>query len=96
MVPHQPNGSASPDLTDPRLPDEALQSGRDVGGACPWRRPCAGGTRPTTRLLEFIRSQPEGTFAGQPRARRRLRLDTYGHDPEHTAAIKAWRARLPT
>ena len=48
------------------------------------------------RLLEFIRSQPEGTFAGQTRARRRLRLDTWGHYPEHTAAIKAWRARLPT
>jgi Mycothiol maleylpyruvate isomerase N-terminal domain len=48
------------------------------------------------RLLEFIRSQPEGTFAGQTRARRRLRLDTYGHYPEHTAAIRAWRARLPT
>ena len=48
------------------------------------------------RLLEFIRSQREGTFAGQTRARRRLRLDTYGHYPEHTAAIRAWRARLPT
>jgi DinB superfamily len=47
------------------------------------------------RLLEFIRSQPEGTFAGQTRARRRLRLDTYGHYPEHTAAIRAWRERLP-
>jgi hypothetical protein len=47
------------------------------------------------RLLAFIRSQPEGTFAGQTRARRRLRLDTYGHYPEHTAAIRAWRARLP-
>ena len=48
------------------------------------------------RLLEFIRSQREGTFAGQTRARRRLRLDTWGHYPEHTAAIRAWRARLPT
>jgi hypothetical protein len=47
------------------------------------------------RLLEFIRSQPAGTFAGQARARRRLRLDTYGHYPEHTAAIRAWRERLP-
>jgi hypothetical protein len=47
------------------------------------------------RLLEFIRSQPEGTFAGRTRARRRLRLDTWGHYPEHTAAIRAWRARLP-
>jgi Mycothiol maleylpyruvate isomerase N-terminal domain len=47
------------------------------------------------RLLEFIQSQPEGTFEGQTRARRRLRLDTYGHYPEHTAAIRAWRERLP-
>jgi Mycothiol maleylpyruvate isomerase N-terminal domain len=48
------------------------------------------------RLLEFIRSQPEGTFEGRTRARRRLRLDTYGHYPEHTAAIRAWRRRLPS
>jgi len=47
------------------------------------------------RLLDYVRSQPEGTFAGQTRARRRLRLDTYGHSPEHTAAIRAWRQRRP-
>ena len=47
------------------------------------------------RLLESIRSQPEGAFAGRTRARRRLRLDTYGHHPEHTAAIRTWRTRLP-
>jgi hypothetical protein len=47
------------------------------------------------RLLDFIRSQPAGTFAARARARRRLRLDTYGHYPEHTAAIRAWRERLP-
>src|SRR6266540_6916 len=47
------------------------------------------------RLVDFIRSQPEGSFGGQTRARRRLRLDTYGHYPEHTAAIRAWRERLP-
>jgi uncharacterized protein (TIGR03083 family) len=47
------------------------------------------------RLLDFIRSQPEGTFGSQARARRRLRVDTYGHYPEHTAAIRAWRERLP-
>jgi hypothetical protein len=45
------------------------------------------------RLVEFIRKQPPGTFGGQTRARRRLRLDTYGHYPEHTAAIQAWRSR---
>jgi hypothetical protein len=48
------------------------------------------------RLVDFISSQPEGTFGGRTRARRRLRLDTYGHYPEHTAAIWAWRsAALP-
>ena len=47
------------------------------------------------RLVDFIRSQPVGTFGSQTRARRRLRLDTYGHYPEHTAAIRAWRQRLP-
>jgi SAM-dependent methyltransferase len=57
--------------------------------------PAPAGRAPT-RLLEFIRSQPEGTSRGRHgRARRRLRLDTYGHYPEHTAAIRAWRARLP-
>jgi len=45
------------------------------------------------RLVDFIRSQPPGTFGGRTRARRRLRLDTYGHYPEHTAAIRAWRQR---
>jgi DinB superfamily len=45
------------------------------------------------RLVEFVRSQPDGTFGGPTRARRRLRLDTYGHYPEHTAAIRAWRQR---
>jgi Mycothiol maleylpyruvate isomerase N-terminal domain len=47
------------------------------------------------RLVDFIRRQPEGTFGGKTRARRRLRLDTYGHYPEHTAAIRAWHDRLP-
>jgi DinB superfamily len=45
------------------------------------------------RLVEFIRRQPAGTFGGRTRARRRLRLDTYGHYREHTAAIRAWRER---
>jgi uncharacterized protein (TIGR03083 family) len=48
------------------------------------------------RLLDFIRGQPPGTFGGRTRARRRLRLDTYGHYPEHTAAIRAWRETSST
>jgi hypothetical protein len=45
------------------------------------------------RLLDFIRSAPEGQLAPGTRARRRLRLDTYGHYPEHAEAIRAWRER---
>jgi hypothetical protein len=47
-----------------------------------------------SRLVDFMRSQPEGSFGSQTRARRRLRLDTHGHYPEHTAAIRAWREHL--
>jgi hypothetical protein len=43
------------------------------------------------RLVAFIQSAPAGQFAGQTRARRRLRLDTYGHYPLHTGMIRAWR-----
>lgn len=45
------------------------------------------------RLVAFIRDAPADQFAGETRARRRLRLDTYGHYPLHAAAIRAWRER---
>ena len=45
------------------------------------------------RLIDFIRSAPAEQFVRETRARRRLRLDTHGHYPLHTAAIQAWRAR---
>jgi uncharacterized protein (TIGR03083 family) len=45
------------------------------------------------RLLDFIRSVPEDRLASGTRARRRLRLDTYGHYPIHAEAIRAWRAQ---
>jgi hypothetical protein len=45
------------------------------------------------RLITFVASAPEEHFNRETRARRRLRLDTYGHYPEHTAAIRDWRAR---
>jgi hypothetical protein len=59
-----------------------LQRPRHRGRAAPvpGGGPAPAGRAPT-RLLEFIRSQPEGTSPGQTRARRRLRLDTYGHNP---------------
>ena len=43
------------------------------------------------RLLAFIASVPEDRLSGKTRARRRLRLDTYGHYPKHTLAIRRWR-----
>ena len=44
------------------------------------------------RLLEFVQGVPEETFATDTRARRRLRLDTYGHYAIHAAAIRKWLA----
>jgi hypothetical protein len=46
------------------------------------------------QLIAFIQRAPEDQFNRETRARRRLRLDTYGHYPEHTAAIREWRARF--
>ena len=43
------------------------------------------------QLIEYIRAAPEDEFARETRFRRRLRLDTFGHYPVHTAAIRAWR-----
>jgi hypothetical protein len=43
------------------------------------------------RLVDFIQSAPADQFARESRTRRRLRLDTYRHYPEHTVAIRKWR-----
>lgn len=45
------------------------------------------------RLVAFIRSAPDDQFTQESRARRRLRLDTYGHYPLHAEAIREWRER---
>lgn len=45
------------------------------------------------RLVDLIRRTPEDQLVGDTRFRRRLRLDTYGHYPEHAQAIREWRAR---
>ncbi len=45
------------------------------------------------RLLAFVRRMPARHFTDKSRARRRLRLDTYGHYPEHAEAIRRWRRR---
>lgn len=44
------------------------------------------------RLLEFLETAPEEEIATETRFRRRLRLDTWGHYPLHTRAIREWRA----
>jgi hypothetical protein len=41
------------------------------------------------RLL--VKSVPEDQFTRETRFRRRLRLDTYRHYPQHAAAIRTWR-----
>ena len=45
------------------------------------------------RLVAFIVAMPDGEFVRETRARRRLRLDAYGHYPRHAAAIRSWRRR---
>jgi hypothetical protein len=45
------------------------------------------------RLVEYIKSVPEEQIVLEQRFQRRLRLDTYGHFPMHTRAIRAWRER---
>ncbi len=46
------------------------------------------------KLLAFIQDAPEDQFGTDTRFRRRIRLDTYSHYPEHTRAIQAWRKTL--
>jgi hypothetical protein len=43
------------------------------------------------RLIDFIQNAPEDQIFRETRFRRRLRLDTYSHYPEHTGAITKWR-----
>ncbi|HEY7833915.1 MAG TPA: maleylpyruvate isomerase N-terminal domain-containing protein [Ktedonobacterales bacterium] len=45
------------------------------------------------RLIAYIEAAPPEQFAHESRARRRLRLDTYGHYPEHSRMIQEWRVR---
>jgi hypothetical protein len=43
------------------------------------------------RLVAYVRAAPEELYARETRFRRRLRLDTYGHYPLHSRAIREWR-----
>lgn len=45
------------------------------------------------RLLAYLMTVPEHQFTRENRVRRRLRLDTYRHYPEHTSSILDWRRR---
>jgi len=42
-------------------------------------------------LIDFVRRTSEGQFTRDTRFRRRLRLDTYSHYPQHAEAIRKWR-----
>src|SRR5437879_13704183 len=44
------------------------------------------------QVVETIARTPDALLAFETRYRRRLRLDTYGHYPKHTEAIRRWRA----
>jgi len=43
------------------------------------------------RLIDYIDSAPEDQLVRETRFRRRIRLDTYGHYPVHSKAIRRWR-----
>ncbi|MBA2276311.1 MAG: maleylpyruvate isomerase family mycothiol-dependent enzyme [Chloroflexia bacterium] len=45
------------------------------------------------RLVSYILSVPPEHLVAEPRFRRRLKLDTFGHYPIHTADIRAWRSQ---
>jgi hypothetical protein len=46
------------------------------------------------RLIDLIESAPADQLSRETRFRRRLRLDTYGHYPQHAAAIRQWRRNV--
>jgi DinB family protein len=46
------------------------------------------------RLIDLIRTTPEDQLGRETRFRRRLRLDTYGHYPQHADAIRQWRRKI--
>ncbi len=43
------------------------------------------------RLIDYVQSAPKEQFTRETRFRRRLRLDTYSHYPQHAKAIQGWR-----
>jgi hypothetical protein len=45
------------------------------------------------QVIDAVVRTSEAQLASETRYRRRLRLDTYGHYPNHTEAIRRWRTR---
>lgn len=45
------------------------------------------------RMIAYIEGAPDDLIATETRFRRRIRLDTYSHYPEHARAIREWRER---
>lgn len=46
------------------------------------------------KLVEYVQTVPEKQFTIETKFRRRLRLDTYSHYPEHTKMIREWREQF--
>jgi hypothetical protein len=46
------------------------------------------------QLVDYIVSESPERILAEPRFRKRLRLDTFGHYPIHTDQIRAWRDRM--
>jgi hypothetical protein len=46
------------------------------------------------RLIDFVRRTPEDQLSRESCFRRRLRLDAYGHYPQHAEAIRQWRRKI--
>ena len=82
-----------------RPPRYSTWGGIDAFNDMTWRRfrsrPVEEGrswfTETHARLLDYLGRVPEGLFVRERRFRSRLRLDTYGHVPEHTRQVKVWR-----
>ena len=47
------------------------------------------------RLMAFLAEVPEYHYAREGRFRRRLRQDTYRHNPEHSRQVATWREAQP-
>ncbi len=45
------------------------------------------------KLLDYLQSLPDEHFTSGSRVLRRILLDTYGHYPYHTQAIRQWRGQ---